>query len=82
MVKVNWQDEALDAIQSLTIRGMLTKQETVNLSLSVVSGLECSDREAGHCPVSSEIRMSTAAWFMNANRRAEMEIDKPLNPYN
>jgi len=82
MVKVNWQDEALDAIQDMTIQEVLVKQETVNLSLSVVSGLECSDQAAGHCPVSSEIRMSTTAWFMNANRRAEMEIDKPLNPYN
>jgi len=76
MVKVNWQDDLLDVIQDMTLRRVLVKQETVDLSLSIVSGLECSDREAGHCPVSSEIRMSTTACFMNANRRAERELYK------
>ena len=76
MVKVNWQDEALDAIQSLTIREVLSKQGAVNLPLSVVSGLECSDQEAGHSPVSLEIRMSTMVWFMNANIQAEREKNK------
>jgi len=76
MIKINWQDDILDIIQGLTIQEKLTKQDTVNFSLSVVSGLQCSDQVAGHCPVSSEIRMSTAAWFMNANRQADRELNK------
>ena len=73
MIKVNWQDDLLNTIQELVIKEVLTKQEIVNLSLSIMNGVECSDQKVGHCPVSSNIRIETGKWFMCVNREYEFE---------
>ena len=73
MIKVNWQDDLLDTIQELVIKEVLTKQEIVNLSLSIMSGMECSDQKVGHYPVSSDIRLKTKLHFINVNREYEQK---------